>query len=414
LKTLKQNLKLNKEQYSILKDYSHYSNNLYNASLFIVRQYFFETNKYIGYKKLYDEIKNNENYKLLSAQSSQQIIRLVDQNFRSFFALLRKKLTGQYNGKIHIPNYLSKGKCFNIIYTFQNSRVTKNKLSFDRSILYKKLNNNKLQIDFSYKIDGKIKQIMFKPDKEGRYFKMYINYEENKKEQIKLNKNNYLSIDLGINNFAACVDTLGHSFLMNGKPIKSYNRWYNKKVAEIKSELKKKNNKEWSNYLTKITTDKENWIDNYFNHVVNKLIKYCSRHDIGNIIIGYNEGWKTECNMGKNNNQKFYSIPYNLFKRKLENKCSSFLISFKDQEESYTSKCSFIDKESIEKQKNYIGKRIKRGLFSNSNNLYINSDINGAGNILRKVIGDAWISQPIVDLMLNPVKINFYEEIQVS
>ena len=258
MKTLKQHLKLNKNQYKILKDYSHYSNNLYNYALYIVRQYYFQTNKYIGYQKLDKETKSNENYRLLPAQSAQQILRLVDQNFRSFFSLSRKKKIGQYNGKIHIPNYLNKNKCYNIIYTFQNSRITNNKLSLDRSILYKSNNiNSKLEIDFTYKIDGKIKQILFKPDKNGKYFKMYINYEENKPEQIILDKNKYLSIDLGVNNLCACVDTLGHSFLMNGKPLKSYNKWYNKKLAEIKSILKTKNNKEWSNYLTKITIDRE-------------------------------------------------------------------------------------------------------------------------------------------------------------
>jgi len=408
LKTIKQNLKLNKNQYKILKDYSHYSNNLYNYALYVVRQYYFQTNKYIGYQKLNDETKINENYRLLPSQSAQQILRLVDQNFRSFFALLRKKNMGQYNGKIKFPNYLGKNKCFNVIYTFQNSRINNNKLFFDRSILYKEKNiNSKLEIDFSYKIDGKIKQILLKPDKDGKYFKMYINYEENKSEKIKLDENKYLSIDLGIDNLCACIDTLGHSFLMNGKPIKSYNKWYNKKLSERKSILKIKNNRDWSDYLTKITIDRENFIDNYFNQVVNKIIKHCIKYEICNIIIGYNESWKTGCNMGKINNQKFISIPHSLLKRKLENKCISLGINNIDHEESYTSKCSLIDLEQIKKQEKYVGKRVKRGLFKTMNGIFINSDINGSGNIMRKVIGDAWLSQPIVDLMLNPVKINF-------
>lgn len=409
MKTLKQHLKLNKIQYKILKDYSHYSNNLYNSALYVIRQYYFQTNKYIGYGQLDKEMKINENYRLLSTQSAQQILRLVDQNFRSFFGLIKKKKQGKYDGKIRIPNYLEKNKCFNVIYTSQNSRLTKhNKLSFDRSVLYKKENtDSKLEIDFNYKIDGKIKQIMFKSDKDGRYFKMYINYEENKSKGIKSDKNKYLSIDLGIDNFCACVDTLGHSFLMNGKPLKSYNRWYNKIISERKSILKTKNNKEWSKYLTKITIDRENFIDNYFNQIVNKIVKHCIQYEIGNIIIGYNETWKNECKMGVTNNQKFVSIPHRIFKQKLENKSDSLGINTIDHEENYTSKCSFIDLETICKHENYLGKRIKRGLFRTNDGLYINSDINGSGNIMRKVIGDAWLSQPIVDLMLNPVRLNF-------
>ena len=339
----------------------------------------------------------------------------MDQNFRSFFALLKKKGRGQYDGKIQSPKFLKKGVCFNVIYTNQNSRIYKNKIMLDRSRLYKSLNlKSKLEINFTYQINGKIKQIVFQPKYNGKYFIMYINYEENKKQQSNLNKNNYLSIDLGINNFCACVDTLGHSFLMNGKPIKSYNRWYNKQIAEVKSELKLKNNKVWSNYLSKININRDNWIDNYFNQIVSKLIKHCINNDIGNIVIGYNEGWKNECDMGKINNQKFYSIPYLKFKIKLENKCNDLNINFIYHEESYTSKCSLIDLEPIKKQENYVGKRIKRGLFQTNKEIRLNADINGSGNILRKVIGDAWLSQPIVDLMLNPVKINFYKETLVS
>lgn len=414
MKTIKQHIRLNKSQYKILLDYSHYSNNLYNYSLYVANQYFRQTGKYIGYNQLEKEVKSNENYKLLPSQSAQQTIKIVDQNFRSFFALLRKKGSGEYDGKIQSPKYLKKGSCFNIIYTNQNSRIYKNKLMLDRSRLYKSLNSNKLEINFTYKIDGKIKQIMFQPKYNGKYFIMYINYEENKKQQLGLNKSNYLSIDLGINNFCACVDTLGHSFLMNGKPLKSYNRWYNKQVAKIKSKLKLKNNQEWSNYLQKITIDRNNWIDNYFNQIISKLIKHCIQNDIGNIVIGYNEGWKTECNMGKINNQKFYAIPHLKFKLKLENKCNEIGINFIYHEESYTSKCSLIDLEPIKKQNVYLGKRTKRGVFQTNKGIKLNADINGSGNILRKVIGDAWLSQPIVDLMLNPVKINFYEETLVS
>ena len=201
---------------------------------------------------------------------------------------------------------------------------------------------------------------------------------------------------------------------MNGKPIKSYNRWYNKKVAEVKSELKMKNNMDWSNYLSKLTYDRDNWIDNYFNQIVSKLIKHCRLFDVGNIVIGYNEGWKQNSNIGKINNQKFQSIPYLKFKIKLENKCNEFGIIFIYHEESYTSKCSLIDLEPVKKQEEYLGKRVKRGLFQTSKGILLNADINGSGNILRKVVGDTWLSQPRVGLMLNPVKRNFYDETLVS
>jgi len=410
MRTLKQEIrKITKKDYKILYDYSKYSNNLYNYSLYFIRQFYFNTNKYIGLKELEKEVKNNENYKLLPSQSAQQILKLVDKNFRSFFALLRKKKNGQYHDKINIPKYKEKNGLFNIIFTNQNAILKNNMFNLCKSITYKRtISNRNLTIPFSYNLDGKFKQLIIKPFNNGKYFKMYIIYEENKKnENYDLNKNNYLSIDLGIDNFASCVDTSGHSFIMNGKPLKSYNRWYNKELAKKQSILKILNNKNISNYLQKLFRKRENFIDNYMNQIVNKIIKKCIEYKNKNIVLGYNKGWKNKINMGKKNNQKFVQIPYLNFIKKIESKCNIYNINLILQEESYTSKCSFINKEKIKKHDKYLGKRIKRGLYKSKEGILINADINAAGNILRKVIGDVFINQPILGLMLNPVKLNF-------
>jgi len=406
MKTLKQIIHVDKERYKIFIDFSKYSNNLYNYSLYVVKQYYKETGDYIGFKKLYHEVKNNENYKMLPSQCANRIVKLVDQNFRSFFSKLKKKLKGQYDNRVSSPNFRKKGSLFNIVYTNQFCFIRNNRIDFTKSINYSKLNNTKLYIDFTYKLDGKMKQILLKPINNGQYFIMYINYEENKKNNPILNKNKYLSIDLGVDNLCSCVDiSSGHSFILNGKPLKSYNRWYNKKSAERRSEIKLKNNLNWCKNLTKLNVKRSNYIDNYFNQSVNILIKYCLRKNIGNIIFGYNESWKNGTNMGKINNQKFNHIPYLLLKTKLKNKDVVDVIF---QEESYTSKCSFIDKEKIENHENYLGKRIERGLFKTSSGKLINADINGSANIAKKVIGDVIYNQPIEDLMFNPIKINIF------
>lgn len=403
MKTLKQIVHLDKKRYKILIDFAKYSNNLYNYSLYVANQFYKETGDYIGFKKLYHEVKANENYKLLPSQCANQIVKLVDQNFRSFFAKLKKKLNGQYSDKVQPPNFRKRGSLFNIIYTNQFAFVRNNKIDFTKSLVYSKLNKNRLYIDFTYNLDGKMKQILLKPINNGQYFIMYINYEENKKQKIELNKDKYLSIDLGINNLCTCVDiSTGHSFIMNGKPLKSYNRWYNKKLAERRSEIKLKNNLNWCKSLARLNLKRNNYIDNYFNQVVNKLIKYCLRNDVGNIIFGYNESWKKDCNIGKINNQKFQYIPYLFLKTKLKNK---EIVNIIFREESYTSKCSFLDKEKMEHQDNYLGKRIKRGLFKSSSGKLINADVNGSVNIARKVIGDVIYDQPIVGLMFNPIKL---------
>ena len=405
MKTLKFKLhKMNKQQYLYFKNMSHYLNNLYNYALFIVKKYFEETNKYISYNKLEKEVKNNDNYKLLPAQSAQQIIKLLDKDMRSFFSLLKRKNNGSYTGNVSIPRYKKKGGTFNIIYTYQNCRIKNNNINFAVSKLYEKNNDIKVSIPFTYDLDGKLKQIIVKPFNGGNFFEIYMQYEENKKQITKLNQDKYLSIDLGLNNLATIVDTDGHSIIMNGKPLKSYNIFYNKKKAKIQSELKLKNNKHWSKKLSKIENKRKWFIDNVFNQYVCYIIKHCKKYNIGNVIVGYNETWKQNINLGKKNNQNFTNIPFYIFKRKLENKCKENGIYFEMINESYTSKCDALGMEEIKKHDIYLGKRIKRGLFQSSTGKLINADVNGSLNIMRKVIGDDFI-QPIKGLVFNPIKI---------
>lgn len=413
-KTIKQHIKnLSKENYLQLKDFCKYSKNLYNYGSYITRQYFFNNAKYIGLNNLMREVKDNENYKLLPAQSAQQIIRLIDKNYRSFFALLRKKAKGQYNEKVNIPHYKPKESYFNTIWIYQNSKISNNKIYLCSSREYSKNNNNKkgIKIPFTYDINGTIKQIQIIPRSNCKYFLLVINYEENKEENnYELDKNKYLSIDLGVDNFATYFTSIGHSFILSGKTIKSYNRYYNKQIAKIKSELKKKNNKDWSNKLEHLTEKRFNWINNYLNQCVKKIIDHCIEHKIRNILMGEAKGWKQNVKMRKENNQKFVMIPFGLFKQKLENKCKEYNINYELVDESHTSVCSAIDLETIEHHDKYLGRRTKRGLFRTKDKKLLNADVNGAINIMRKVVGDVVIknNQPIRGLMFNPVKIEIF------
>jgi putative transposase len=399
MKTLKQHIrKLESTQFEKLTKMCRHSNSLYNCCLYVIKEYFKQTGKYIGQNSLYKEIKNNEHYKALPAKMSQQIVRLSDKNYRSFFALLKKKNRGQYGGIIKEPRYRKSGDLFNLILPNDQINLIKGKLKITKDI----------RIPFSYKIDGKIKQAVIKPKMKGKYYEIFIAYEPNKIEQPPVNKSNLLSIDLGIDNFVSCFSNVGHSFIVSGKPIKAYNQYYNKQKSKIQSELETKNRKKWSNKLEILTINRKNYIDNYFNQAVNLIKKYCIKNQIGKVICGYNESWKQNINIGKINNQKFMSIPYYLFKQKLESKLAEIGIEFVIQEESYTSKCSFMDNEEIKEQSEYVGKRVKRGLFRTNSGLLINSDINGAANIMRKAVKNVVskdLSKEIVGGIVHPIKL---------
>ena len=227
-----------------------------------------------------------------------------------------------------------------------------------------------------------------------------------------------MSIDLGIDNLCTCTSNVTKSFIVNGKPIKSINQYYNKQKSKYQSILELKNHKKYSNRLYRLTLKRHNKIKDYFHKVSRYIVNQLVEQSINTLIIGKNNGWKQETNLGKRNNQNFVQIPFNMLINMLQYKCKIQGINCILQEESYTSKASFFDNDYIpiynkskSEIKNYTfsGKRIKRGLYK-TNNILINADINGSLNILRKYLNvacDMIISSTSRGFVHNPVKINF-------
>ena len=215
------------------------------------------------------------------------------------------------------------------------------------------------------------------------------------------------SLDLGVNNLITLVDNkIGEEnrepIILNGRPIKSINQFYNKKRAEIQEELAQTNRESplngWhrersSIKLRKITDWRNQKIDDYMHKSSRFVINHCLEHNLGHIVIGKNDGWKQEINIGKRNNQNFVSIPFDKLIQQLQYKAQLVGIRVTIIDESYTSKCSALDLETIGKHEDhaYAGKRVKRGLFRTAFGILINADVNGALNILRKVIGDTFL-----------------------
>lgn len=149
-------------------------------------------------------------------------------------------------------------------------------------------------------------------------------------------------------------------------------------------------------------------IEDVFHKISRKIVDLLIDSKITKLVVGYNKGWKQNVNIGKKNNQKFTQIPFARLVSYLEYKCELAGIEIVIHEESYTSKCDFLAFEKIGKHENYLGKRKKRGLFQSSVGKLINADVNGALNIMRKVVGDSCESiRRIIDrgLLFNPVRI---------
>jgi putative transposase len=369
-------------------DITHDAKNLYNKALYIIRQSFIDktNSKMIFYNELNGLMKDDELYKKLASSASQQILRKLDKNFKSFFKSIKDWSINpsKYSGRPKLPKYLDKDGHTSIYFPGQAFRSTKNGITIPKTkckIKTKILKENLLEVRVVPICKNKVKiEIVYKKEI----------------GKINLNKENSIGIDIGVNNLMAITSnqTIPIFSLINGRPLKSINQYYNKKSSKIKSELELKNKKKKSNKLDKLIQKRNNKIEDYLHKSSKKVIDLCIKNNIGTIIIGHNKGWKKGCNLGSRTNQNFIQIPFSKLINMIEYKSKIHQINVIINEESYTSKCDHIMLEEMKHREKYSGKRIKRGLFKSGSGIIINSDINGSIGILRKVkvVSDEWLS----------------------
>ena len=389
--TVKQQAKrLSKDDYKTLRELSHTAKNLANQAIYNVKQYYFTEGEYLNYQKNYALLKDSENYKILNSNMAQQILKEVDGSFKSFFGLLKLAKKGKYAFKdCKLPHYLPKDGFATLIIGFV--RLNGNKLIIPFSRGYKK-SHKPVEITIPpILVDKKIKEIRIIPKANARFFEIQYTYEVDE-VQRNLNPNNVLALDLGINNLVTAVSSIGKSFIIDGRRLKSINQWYNKQNARFQSVKDKQGfGKRTTNRQKAIARDRNNKVNDYMSKAARIIINYCINNDIGTLVIGYNKTFQRNSNIGKVNNQTFVNIPYGKLRDKLEYLCQLNGITFVKQEESYTSKASFWDKDTIpvynaDNPQNYVfsGNRIHRGMYKTSNGKLLNADVNGALNILRK------------------------------
>ena len=315
---------------------------------------------------------NNPDYRALPAKVSQQVQMSVNEVLTSFIKLKQNNLPAKF------PKYLNKHSRYML-------RYQKGALSFKKEGFIKL---SKTNIQIKNNIDKKQIQMVRVVPKNG-YYVIEIIYKiqiKDKQQDLK-----YASIDLGINNLATLTSPDFNPKIYNGRPLKSINQFANKKIAKYQSGLK---NKQYtSNKIDYIRMRRDFKINDYLQKTAKDLVNYLVSQTITTLIVGKNKGWKQNTNIGKKNNQNLNSIPFYKFENKLKYLCKENGINYYEQEESYTSKASFLDNDILpiydkSQSKKYIfsGKRIKRGLYQTKDNKYINSDVNGSLNILKKFL----------------------------
>ena len=352
------------------------SKNIYNQGLYNVRQYYFNHKKYLNYYGNYDLTKTQECYDYLPKKVFTQTLKHVDMVFKSFFALLKNKSV-----KNKIPKYLDNvnGR-YVAIFTKQAislkefKKTCKLRLSQTGIYIPTKLT------DFS-----SLKEVRIVP--RMHHYVIEVVYQV--KEKTHCDNGKYASIDLGLNNLATVVFNEGSKpLIVNGRPLKSINQYYNKKKAQYQSRLK--GNKRTSKRICTLTNKRNNKVTDYLHKASRLLVNQLVSQGITTLVIGKNPNMKQDINIGKVNNQNFVQLPIMRFADLMKYKCELEGIKVLFNEESYTSKCSFLDGEDICKHDKYMGKRVKRGLFVSRNGIKINADVNGAYNIMLKAIPNAF------------------------
>ena len=356
------------------------ANNLYNATMYRVRQSFF-TGKILTYPEVNKQfIKEKQvDYYSLPTKISQQVQRNVAAAWKSYFREIKdyKKNPSKYQGKPNIPGYREKGGFSIVPFTiqsisFNNRNVKKGFLKLSETSVLIKTNLKEIQAARLVPIDR-------------NHIKVEILYNVECPEVR--NNGRIASIDLGVNNLATIVYPNSRTEIINGRPLKSMNQYYNKKLAEIRSKNAKREHQ--IRREVSLISKRRNKINDYLHKASRYILNQLVSNDVTELVIGYNAGWKQDIKMGrvghsrKEGNQRFQFIPFLKFISMLIYKCTLAGIMVTTNEESYTSKCSFLDNEEVCQHEEYKGKRVKRGLFRASNGRLINADVNGALNILK-------------------------------
>lgn len=417
--------------FSYFDTLAHKTKNLYNASLFRIRNAFTAHGKtsltsnekevldelallkgqkiycvleYAVLEKLMRVTRNPDFFSDLPIQSAQATVKHACSDFQNWLAALRKykQNPALFTGKPRMPGY-RKGDIATFTLTNQEAVIYDNKL---------KLPKTKQRLKIRKRCNARLQEVKVCPVSGG--YDVLLVYKV--KDPSAKAGTHSAAVDFGVDNTMAVVTDTGDSIIFKGECIKSINQYFNKQKAWRVSVMSKGNvttTRAWSKKLDQLSAYRTNYIRDCFHKMSRLLMEWCKSHEVGYLVLGSNKFWKQESNMGKCNNQNFVSIPFEMLKSMIESKSNEYGITIIRQEESYTSKASFLDldfiptysKEDPDKKYHFSGRRIHRGLYKSKDGTLMNADINGAANILRKAGYD--VSNIKIARLLDPAIVRF-------
>ena len=443
LRVVSNYLRLPQKTFWVLDTLVYHAKSLYNVGLYNVRQHYIEHQKnrqillgfrpdlssgvgiqvgsYLPYTRkkdfpykecsTYAQSKENENYGLLHSDNAQQTLKSVEEAYKSYFGSLELYRQGQLEYCPRPPHYLPKDGRFKLAFPRAHLAIRNGFVTLGMSHTFRKqhgLTGKELTFSIPPCIKPhQIREVTILPVNGGKAYKIEFCYNVPTQPQT-LDPAQYLAIDLGLNNFATMVDTAtGAAVILDGKRIKSINRWYNKENARLQSIKDKQKIGGITKRQARLLKKRDCRIDEAMNRYVDWIVDYAIEHRIGTVILPRWDGIKDRINHGKRGNQNFMQVPYHKFRQKLKSKCELYGIRFDDtHSEAYTSQVDALNLDPITKPPYGRSRRVKRGLYRSALGTLINADVNGALNHLRKVAGDSVIPRIIGRGRVNrPVRI---------
>ncbi|MGZ3627656.1 MAG: RNA-guided endonuclease InsQ/TnpB family protein [Ktedonobacteraceae bacterium] len=394
-------------RYAIIDEAAFKSKNLYNAALYEMRQTFFTAGVYLTYYEIEHRMQNHEAYKALPAKVSQQVLLSLAINWESF-----KKAKAAYEedpsrfaGRPRIPGYKHKTEGRNIlVYTIQAVSTP----GLERGLIRPSM------LPIEVKTEHRdIDQVRIIP-RNGHYVVEAVYSRE--PVQANVDPSFCVAIDLGVTNLAA-ITANREGFvprLVNGRPLKAWNQWYNKRMKALRQCLPKADRECVTRQMQHLTNTRNRRIQHYLHATSKRIVDLLVKKGVGTMIIGKNPLWKQDVAMGKRTNQNFVSIPHARFIDMLTYKAALVGIRVEITEESYTSKASFLDLDPIPAYKSddatahrFSGKRIGRRnrLYRTKDGRVICADVNGSYNILRKSRPDAF-AEGVAGYVVHPMRLS--------
>ena len=325
---------------------------------------------------------------------------------------------GAYQNKVSLPRYLAKDGYFPLIIPIRKRHdFAKDEWRFKipTSRQYTR-EHGSVYISVPLNLrEYRIKEIRILPKQKGKFLDAAFVY-ESPEEKVNSLGNEAISIDLGLNNLATVVSTTNESLIIDGRWLKSKNQWFNKQRAQLTHHKDKQGIKYFTKQEAWLSYRRKKQINDYLNKAARYIVNFCLSRKIGTIIVGYNPTLKQSPNMGKRNNQNFVQIPIFTLRAKLESLCQRYGLNYVEQEESYTSKASSLDRDEIPvynadnpSERKFSGRRVKRGLYKSKDGHLINADANGSLNIgfKSKHKGFSRVSRVC---LTQPVRVNVLRE----